>query len=189
MFEEKQKEPILSEEMQDILKRSMDEKTSDNTDDIFRYKYKIMSMLTSNQDVLHALHNNDLATSDEQLNGDLYRNVCIFDYMKLPEDKSIVRNYICFEIDDSGMYNSKTTKYVTFRTVSHKDDCETDWGISRQDLLASIVKNEFDWSNALGMHLEKSSDKGYIMDGYYYREIVYTSTVPNNIYGKINRYG
>lgn len=186
MFEEKVKEPKLSTEMENIIKRSIDEKNKSNIDDIFRYKYKIMKMLTSNQDILHALHNDKLCGKDEIINGDLYRDICIFDFLKLPDLKDEVSNYICFEVNDSG-YGNMIEKKIVFRTVSHKDDHKTDWGISRQDLLASIIKNEFDWSNAFGMHLEKVSDVGMIADdGFYYREIVYKASTPNNTYNKVN---
>lgn len=186
MFEEKIKEPKLSTEMENIIKRSIDEKNNSNLDDIFRYKYKIMNMLTSNQDILHALHNDELCGDEDVINGDLYRDVCIFDFLKLPDLKDKVNNYICFEVNDTS-YGNMVEKRIIFRTVSHKDDHKTDWSISRQDLLASIIKNEFDWSNAFGMHLEKERDEGLIADdNFYYREIVYRVSAPNNIYNKIN---
>lgn len=187
IFDEKEKEPLLSEEMKGIINRSIDEKNSSNLDDIFRYKYKIMQMLISNQDILHALHNDELSKGNEVINGDLYRDVCIFDFMKLPDNKTEVKNYVCFEVNDVSSYDSLVNKRIIFRTVSHEDDYKTDWGINRHDLLASIIKNEFDWSNALGMHFEKESDNGYVTnDGYYYREIIYKIVSPNNTYNKLN---
>ena len=187
-FGQKEKEPLLSQNMQDIINRSIDEKSDANVDDIFRYKYKIMKMLTSNQDILHTLHKDEFIQEDEELNGDLYKDVCIFDYLKLPDLKSDVRNFICFEVNQTGSYDSRINTRIIFRTVSHQDDCKTDWSISRQDLLAAIIKCDFDWTNALGMHLEKDGDTGGIADGgYYYREITYTVSSPNNILNK-NRY-
>ena len=186
IFDEKKKEPLLSEEMKGIINRSIDENNSSNLDDIFRFKYKIMQMIISNQDILHTLHNDKLSNNKEIINGDLYRDVCIFDFMKLPNNKTEVKNYLCFEVNDISSYDNLVNRRVVFRTVSHEDDYKTDWGISRHDLLASIIKNEFDWSNALGMHFEKESDNGYVTnDGYYYREIVYKITSPNNTYNKI----
>lgn len=187
MFDEKEKEPKLSDELTNIINKSIGEDVDANTDEIFRYKYKIMQKLTSNQDVLHALHDGRLDTDgNEVLNGDLYRDVCIFDFMKLPSGQTEVKNYICFEVNDNGT-GDFTSRTIVFRTVSHEDDHKTDWGISRQDLLALIIKNEFDWTNAFGMHFEKQSDYGYATDdGYYYREIVYKSTTPNNHRNKLN---
>ena len=94
IFDEKEKEPLLSEEMKGIINRSIDEKNSSNLDDIFRYKYKIMQMLISNQDILHALHNDELSKGNEVINGDLYRDVCIFDFMKLPDNKTEVKKIL-----------------------------------------------------------------------------------------------
>ncbi len=188
-FEEKAKEPILSKKTQDIIERSMREtKGVAAIDDIYRYKYKIMNMLTSNEDLLRTLHCSKLETKDGVLNGDAYRDVCIFDFMKLPELKDEVNNYVCFEVEDAG-YDSLATKRVIFRTVSHIDDHVTDWGIDRQDLLALIIKSQFDWSNDFGIHLEKLSDKASITnDGYLFREITYKTVNTGNQYNKINNY-
>ena len=188
MFEAKVKNPKLSEDMQGILNRSMgDKEASDKIDDIYRFKYKIMRMLVNDQDILRTLHNDDLEGNDEIINGDAYRNVCIFDFLKLPDNKSEVKNYICFEVDSNG-WGETTETTITFRCVSHIDDVETDWGISRQDLLAAIVKNKFDWSNAFGMRLAKTADIGRVTnDGYYYREVVYRCTDPLNSYKRINQ--
>lgn len=188
MFEAKEKEPKLSADMQGILNRSMgDRDASEKVDDIYRSKYKIMKLLTENQDILNTLHNDDLAGVDEVINGDTYRDVCIFDFLKLPDNKSEVKNYVCFEINDNG-WGETTEKTIIFRCVSHIDDARTDWGIPRQDLLAAIIKNQFDWSNVLGMRLRKDSDNGRVTDdGYYYREVIYRCTDALNPYQRMHQ--
>lgn len=198
-FEVKEKEPKLSPLMQSVIERSHKDGKGDNYDDTERYKYLIMKMLTSNQDILRTLNNKALEQKHEyenneinsDLNGDYYRNVNIFNYLKVPDIQSEVRNFICFEVDDVNVpYDTLIRKHITFRTVSHEKDCITDWGIARQDLLAAIIKTEFDWSNIFGMHLEKIYDKGCIgTNGYYYREIVYETTVPNNLVNKAKNGG
>ena len=186
MFNLKTKEPALSEDMELILNRSTgDDTDSLKIDDIVRCKYKIMKLLTEDVDILNTLHNVDLGAI-KPLNGDAYRNVNIFDFMKLPSNKDIVNNYICFEINDNGR-GSMTNKTIIFRCVSHISDVETDWGVARHDLLAAIVKNKFDWSNVLGMRLVKQSDNGLVTDdGYYYREIIYYQNDPLNTYQSMN---
>ena len=186
-FEAKEKEPKLSPLMQSIIEKSHrdgDGKSLDY-DDTERYKYLIMKMLTDNQDILWTLNNKSLGTPDinGNLNGDSYRDVNIFSYLKIPEVQGEVKNFICFEVDDINVpHDSLLRKNITFRTVSHEDDCTTDWGIARQDLLAAIIKNEFDWTNIFGMHLEKIYDKGRIDgNGFYYREFIYETSVPNNL--------
>ena len=95
----KQKEPRLSQSMQDIINKSHADGGGECYDDNERYKYRIMKMLTDNQDVLWALHNKTLeerSYSDkdengneiEMLNGDTYRDVSIFNFLKIPEIQS-----------------------------------------------------------------------------------------------------
>lgn len=187
----KVKEPNLSPEMQAIIERSHREGNGLEYDDIDSYKYIIMNVLTKNQDILKTLHNIGLEknnTINGVINGDVYRNVNIFNFLKIPDTQSEVKNYICFEVDDLEQvrYNdSLIKKNITFRTVSHEDEVITDWGVARQDLLAAIIKSEFDWSNIFGMHIEKVYDRGRVSeDGYYYRELIYETTAPNNLVNK-----
>lgn len=200
----KQKEPSLSQSMQDIINRSHGDGGGECYDDNERYKYRIMKMLTENQDILWTLHNKELeeksyTTIDEDeneiemLNGDAYRDVSIFNFLKIPEIQSTVKNFICFEVNDveQPRYNKDLIiKNIIFRTVSHDNDYITDWGIARQDLLALIIQSEFDWSNAFGLHIEKISDRGRVADnGYYYREFIYETTIPNNLVNKAKNGG
>lgn len=200
----KQKEPRLSQAMQDVINRSHGDGGGECYDDNERYKYRIMKMLTENQDVLWTLHNkqleeNSYTTKDEEgneiemLNGDAYRDVSIFNFLKIPGTQSTVKNYICFEVNDveQPRYNKDLIiKNIIFRTVSHEEDYKTDYGIARQDLLALIIQSEFDWSNAFGLHIEKINDKGRIAEnGYYYREFVYETTIPNNLVNKAKNGG
>ena len=201
----KKKEPPLSQALQDIINRSHGDGGGECYDDNERYKYRIMKMLTENQDVLWTLHNKELeekysyTTKDEtgneivMLNGDTYRDVSIFNFLKIPGIQSTVKNFICFEVNDveQPRYNKDLIiKNIIFRTVSHDDDYITDWGIARQDLLAAIIQSEFDWSNAFGLHIEKISDRGKVAEnGYYYREFVYETTIPNNLVNKAKNGG
>lgn len=191
------KEPDLSQKMIDIIEKSHRQGNGLAYDDIDSYKYIIMDVLTKNQDILKTLHNKELEQEDKKinglLNGDLYRDVNIYNFLKIPDTQSVSKNYICFEVDDMEQlrYNEAfITKNITFRTVCFEDDVKTDWGIARQDLLAMIIKNEFDWSNIFGMHISKSYDRGRISeDGYYYRELIYETTVPNNLVNKAKNGG
>ena len=191
------KEPNLSPEMISIIERSHRQGDGEGYDDIDSYKYLIMDILTKNQDILKTLHNKDLEKEDKKinglLNGDLYRDVNIFNYLKIPDTQSESKNFICFEVDDIEQvrYNEALiTKQITFRTVADGDDVKTDWGIARQDLLAMIIKSEFDWTNIFGMHISKIYDKGRVSeDGYYYREIIYETTTPNNLVNKMKNGG
>ena len=192
-FVEKEKQPKLSAELQEIIERSHGEKNGNGMDDIARLKHQVVEELTSNVDLLRAIHNGSLETKIsnwENPNGDMYRDVNIFDFMKLPSLKDEIFNYVCFEISSIQSFNNDyTTINIVFRTVSHVSDMRTDWGIQRHDLLALIIKHEFDWTNVFGKTLIKVSDVGKIgEDDFYYREIVYQSDLPNNHYNKLNKY-
>lgn len=206
----KQKEPKLSEEMQKILKQSQEGGKDYCGNELARYKYKIMQLLTQNQDILWTLNNKDLEkqkkiiTNDngdktEYLNGDLYRYVNIFDFLRIPDIQSEVENYVCFEVHDveTPRYNKDfIIKNIVFRTLSTDKGYITDWGISRHDLLAVIIQTQFDWSNIFGTHIEKVSDYGESINvgrslnkDFYYREFVYEQKIPNSPANKFRNGG
>lgn len=192
-FVAKEKQPNLSKELQEVIERSHGEQNNASMDDVVRFKHEVMRELTSNADILKTLHNNNIEVNIsnwDNPNGDMYRDVNIFDFMKLPSLQDEVFNYICFEVTTTNSYSSDfVITNLFFRTVCHVSDMKTDWGIQRHDLLALIIKKEFDWSNIFGMTLNKISDVGKIgEDDFYYREIVYESTIPNNHYNKLNNY-
>ena len=196
-FEIKKKEPVLSSEMQDLIDKTHGDSKGDKYDDIERYKYLIMKLLTEDQDILNTLHNKDLEikyrNEDGIINGDAYRDVNIYSFLKIPDSQSVVKNFICFEVDDVEIPRYSEVlieKNIIFRTISHEDDYKTDWGVNRQDLLAAIIKSKFDWSNVFGMHIEKVYDKGRVAEnGYYYREFIFETTVLNNLVNKAKNGG
>lgn len=184
MFEAKQKQPVLSKEIEDLVVRSTGEIFNGKTDEILRYKYKVMQILIQDMDLLSVLHCADLEKKGLTNHGDSYRGVSIFDFMKLPDLKSDVKNYICFDVVES--FGSNNVKRLVFRTVCHESDMNTDWGVSRMDLLAAIIKSKFDWSHILGFTLRKESDTSEIVGEYYYREVSYISFAPNNTWNRVN---
>lgn len=188
-FEVKEKEPKLSIEMQNLIEKTHGDGKGDKYDDIERYKYLIMKILTEDKDIINTLHNKDL----EGKSGDAYRDVNIYSFLKIPGSQSVVKNFICFEVDDVEVPRYSETlikKHIIFRTISHEDDYVTGWGVDRQDLLAAIIKSKFDWSNIFGMHVEKVYDKGRVAEnGYYYREFIYETTVLNNLVNKAKNGG
>lgn len=152
-------------------------------DDISYDKHVILKKLCNDSDILEILHNVEL----EEINAspEDYHNVCIFSYLKIPKTQSKVKNFICFEVDDmepSYYNNVNMQKIIKFRTISHEEEVETIYGIDRQDLLALLVKDIFNWSNCLGAQLKKVYDSGKITENdYYYREIHYLTTTTNSL--------
>jgi len=82
--------------------------------------------------------------------------------------------------------NIMVSKQIIFRTIAHQDDVSTIWGIDRQDLLAALVKERFQWSNILGTQLIKTYDSGKVAEnGYYYRNMYFEQTAPNDIQNRL----
>ena len=205
-FKKKLKEPILSDFMKDLIDRTHKKNKTDRYDGIDIYKSIIMKELLNDQDILNTLHNENLAKNIKkklddsgnpvlvdgeeiyEIDGTGYQDVAIFNFLKVPDIQSEVKNFICFEVNDIEIPRLSTvlmTKNIIFRTISHESDYKTDYGIARQDLLAAIIKSKFDWSNMFGMHLELCSDRGRVAEnGYYYREFVYETTTANNLVNK-----
>lgn len=188
MFEEKVKEPVLSEYMQDCIERSrQDSKTDAHVDYVNYLKNGIMKDLINNPDILRALHYERLLGTPDELNGDQYKDVCIFPYMRLPDLKAEAKNFICFEVEERHGNDNTIEYYVTFRCIAHKDDVKTDWDIPRQDLLSAIIETRFSWSTALGKSFRKRSEYTLIANNEYYcREKEYVVTLKNNDYHKMN---
>lgn len=182
--------PQLSDNMLNIIAKSHGDKESGvQYDGIEIYKHKIMQMLTEDEDLISTLNNEEL----KGRNGDAYRFINIFNFLKIPDTQSTVKNFVCFEVNDVEQpryTDGLMKKYLVFRTVSHADDVQTDYGMARQDLLAAIIKNKFDWSQVFGMHLEKVQDYGKVTEnGYYYREFIYETTTVNNLVNKAKNGG
>nr|DAY89455.1 MAG TPA: hypothetical protein [Caudoviricetes sp.] len=156
--------------------------TNQGYDDITYDKQIILKDIYKDADIIRTLNNIELLEADSPPED--YRNKSIFTFLKIPETQSKVKNFICFEINDvEDVYKNATkiNKRVIFRTVSHQDDIATEYGIDRQDLLAFLIKDRFNWSTILGTSMKKIYDAGKVAEnGYYYRDIYYELITPNN---------
>lgn len=152
-----------------------------NIDMIALMKQMILKDLYSDSDIIETLHNPDLEA--KKAPPEDYHNVNIFSYLKIPDTQSIVKNFICFDINDMNeIYGASNflERDVIFRAVSHEDDVKTEYGINRQDLLGMLIKDRMSWTNYMGMRLQKEYDAGKVAEnGYYYRDIKYIIQAPN----------
>ena len=170
------------------VERLFTNRKEEGFDSICYSKQIILEDLYKDKDIFEILHNTEL----EKLNAtpEDYHNVNIYSYLKIPDAQSTVKNFICFEVNDLEVtYSNKVmvTKQVIFRTVSHKDDVETIWGVDRQDLLAAIIKERFQWSNILGTQLVKTYDSGKVAEnGYYYRNVYFQQITPNDLQSRLS---
>ena len=158
-------------------------------DDNIRYKEKIHDALLNNAELLYALNNEELESElfdGNELNvdketgellGEVDRyfgdNSNIRPYLFIPDTQDEVKHYVCYQVmfDELPRY-SNIQKYteITFNIfVNGKDRTDKLTGIPRHDLIASIIRERFNWSNIFGMqtHLvaskESTTDSNYLV--------------------------
>ena len=173
-------------------------------DDNIRYKEKIHDALLRNAELLYALNNEELESElfDEDNNllidketgellGEVDRyfgdNSNIRPYLFIPETQTDVKHYVCYQVmfDELPRYNNTTQKYtnVTFNIfVNGKDRTDKLTGIPRHDLIASIIREKFNWSNIFGMQTHLISSKESVTDNnYLVRTLIFQITDVNSI--------
>ena len=171
-------------------------------DDNIRYKEKIHDALLNNAELLYALNNEELESElfdgdklniDEEtgeLLGEVDRyfgdNSNIRPYLFIPDTQTDVKHYVCYQVafDELPRY-SNIQKYteITFNIfVNGKDRTDKLTGIPRHDLIASIIREKFNWSNIFGMQTHLISSKESITDNnYLVRTLIFQITDVNSI--------
>lgn len=172
-------------------------------DDNIRYKEKIHDALLNNAELLYALNNKELESElfDEDGNllideetGELLGEVDryfgessnIRPYLFIPETQTDVKHYVCYQVmfDEFPRYNNtqKYTNIVFNIFVNGKDRTDKLTGIPRHDLIASIIREKFNWSNIFGTQTHLISSKESTTDNnYLVRTLVFQTTDTNSI--------
>ena len=172
-------------------------------DDNIRYKEKIHDALLNNAELLYALNNEELESElfDEDNNllideetgellGEVDRyfgdNSNIRPYLFIPATQTDVKHYVCYQVmfDELPRYQN-VQKYteITFNIfVNGKDRTDKLTGIPRHDLIASIIREKFNWSNIFGMQTHLISSKESVTDNnYLVRTLIFQITDLNSI--------
>ena len=172
-------------------------------DDNIRYKEKIHDALLNNAELLYALNNEELESElfDEDNNllideetgellGEVDRyfgdNSNIRPYLFIPDTQTDVKHYVCYQVafDELPRYpNIQKYTEITFNIfVNGKDRTDKLTGIPRHDLIASIIREKFNWSNIFGMQTHLISSKESITDNnYLVRTLIFQITDVNSI--------
>lgn len=112
-------------------------------------------------------------------------------YLFIPDTQTEVKHYICYQVsfDEMPRYQD-TLKYtnVTFTIFVHGNDRNDKLtGIPRHDLIASIIRERFNWSNIFGMQTHLISSKESTTDNnYLVRTLVFQVVDTNGIYKTID---
>lgn len=176
-------------------------------DEGVKYKEKIRQNLLKCPELLYALHEEELESElfykneDEELvlnideeTGELLGEVDkyfgessnIRPYLFIPETQASVKNYVCYQVvfDELPRYNDiqKYTQIIFTIFVNGKDREDKLTGIPRHDLIASIIRERFNWSNIFGMQTHIISSKESITDNnFLVRTLVFQVTDTNGI--------
>lgn len=179
-------------------------------DDSIRYKNIIKKVLLNCPELLYALHSKELETElfdeddnlliDEdtgELLGEVDRyfgdNSHIRPDLFFPDTETKVNSYVCYQVmfDELPRY-SNIQKYteITFTIfVNGKDRTDKLTGIPRHDLIGSILREKFNWSNIFGMQIHQVTSKESVTDNnYVVKTIVFqmvdTNGITNTPYGE-----
>lgn len=150
-------------------------------DDIITMKRRIKQKLIDDTDILEALHNPDieLDSPDEFLDNN------IFGFIRVPGTQDTVRNFVCFTVDDIEGHQTNThmkIQQVQFVTICHLEDMKTEYGMDRHDLLAYLVRDNFNWTNEFGLQFKLVYNKESTIDSdYYCRTLKFERETTNNL--------
>lgn len=166
-------------------------------DDVVWVKEKIRNVLMNCPELLYAIHNekleSELFNSDGSLNTegewDRYfgENSNIRPYVFFPDTQDIEKNYIGYKVEfDNVVDRNAVEKYcqISFYIfVSKNDSIDKKTGIPRHDLLATILRRRFNWSNVFGTQCVLISSKETATDNnnYIERTILFEAKMLNSI--------
>lgn len=196
----------------DLLNKLRAYKTTPDDENI-QYKKKIEKALMLNPCLLYALNEKSLESElfddDGNINWEWNEEIKEYEplgewdryfggnsnirpYLFIPDTQTEVKHYICYQVsfDEMPRYQD-TLKYtnVTFTIFVHGNDRNDKLtGIPRHDLIASIIRERFNWSNIFGMqtHLisskESTTDNNYLVRTLVF-QVVDTNGIANTPYG------
>lgn len=165
-------------------------------DETIQYKQKIRDALMQCPEILYALNEESLEDElfvkskdgtiminwewNEELNKyeplgewDRYfgESSNIRPFLFIPDTQTTSKNYICYQVsfDELPRYSTRQ-KYteITFTIfVQELDRIDKETGIPRHDLIGSIIRERFNWSNLFGMRAKLIYDKESTTDTHY----------------------
>lgn len=161
-------------------------------DDVILYKQKIKNALLSNPCLLYSLNDKKLESELFDKNGNInwewnedtkqYEPLGEWDryfgsdslirpFLFIPDTQTTVKCYLCYQVGfrDTARHNSglKDT-LIDFAIFVHGDDrIDKLTGIPRHDLIGSIIRERFAWSNIFGMQAHLAQDYEQIVDNNY----------------------
>ena len=172
-------------------------------DDNIKYKHIIRRALLNCPELLYALNNKELESElfDEdgnllidkdtgELLGEVDRyfgdNSSIRPSLFIPDTQTTVNSYVCYQVmfDELPRYQNiyKYNEIIFNIFVNGKDRTDKLTGIPRHDLIASIIRERFNWSSIFGMQSKLISSKESTTDNnYVVRTLIFQIEDTNSI--------
>ena len=172
-------------------------------DDNIKYKDIIRKALLNCPELLYALNNKELESElfdDDgnllinkdtgELLGEVDRyfggNSNIRPSLFIPDTQTTVNSYVCYQVmfDELPRYQNiyKYNEIIFNIFVNGKDRTDKLTGIPRHDLIASIIRERFNWSSIFGMQSKLISSKESITDNdYVVRTLIFQIEDTNSI--------
>lgn len=153
-------------------------------DDNIRYKQIVKKKLINNPFIIHVLANKELEEADAE--PDEYIGENIRPAYMIPEVQTVSKNYICFTAGykDIPQWN-KSQKYMQLTfviLVEQKNLIDPETTLARHDLLAALIKDEFNWSLDFGERIHCVSDLESVTDNNYAtRTLIFETMMDNNL--------
>ena len=157
-------------------------------DDNIKYKNIIRKALLKCPELLYALNNKELESElfdkdgnllidkdTGELLGEVDRyfgdNSNIRPSLFIPDTQTTVNSYVCYQVmfDELPRYQNiyKYNEIIFNIFVNGKDRTDRLTGIPRHDLIASIIRERFNWSSIFGMQTKLISSKESTTDNNY----------------------
>lgn len=168
-------------------------------DNVIKCKEAIKQALLYNNELLYSLHNIELESELFDENGiidpygerDRYFGYVIRPYLFVPETQTKAENLLCYTVSfDSIPQNNKIEYYMEIIftiLVDHKDIIDESTGLARHDLIASILRERFNWSNIFGTQCNLIENKESVTDtNYIVRTLTFRCTLLNGILNTSN---
>lgn len=160
-----------------------------DSDDI-RVKEIIKKELLKNPLIFHVLNNKELEANieDDGTGLDEYFGVNILPYYIIAPTQTESAVYICYEVSytNSDVSRSnhlvKNLHIVFYILCDHKVIKDEDTGIARHDLLAALIQDIFNYSNAFGSTITLVGDTPSVIDKTYAcRTLTFEQITDNNV--------
>ena len=153
-------------------------------DDNLKIKEQVKKKLVNNKYIIHLLNNKELEESEAEPED--YFGCNILPYYLIAPTQTHVDNFICFETQfkEEGRYNPlKKYQQLIFYILCHnKNAIDEETSLARHDLLAMLIKNEFNWTNVFGSKIHCISDVGGVVDtDYTSRTLTFEQITDNEI--------